>query len=204
MSDTVIATGSNSAQYASHPEGQYVGQCVDVIDLGERVEEGRDYPAKLMRKCALVFRTGEKNPETGDLIDISTEFTVSMGEKANLRRFLESWRGKAYTPAQVSEGVPLHKLTGQHALLTVAHQVSQKGRTYAKITAAVGVPKAMSKSCESYDDYERAPYWEDRKREYAEGAAAFRAANAAPARKALQEDSEFPAALKDDDDDLPF
>ena len=199
MSDTLVARGSN-AQYQSHPEGQFVGQCVDVIDLGDKVEEFPGTPKKLVPKCALVYRTGERNSETGEYIDIAREFTISMGDKSNLRKYLEQWRGKPYSAEVVAQGVPLHKLTGQHGLLTVAHKTSGQGRTYANIVSCVGIPKQMANAVESYSDYKRADYWAQRKADYAAAAQAFRAANAAPP----DDDEGYPAPIDDITDDLPF
>jgi hypothetical protein len=196
MADTLVAKGSES-KFKPHPEGQFVAQCVDAIDLGDRVEEFAGKPKKLSHKCALVFRTGEKNPDTGEYIDIGREFTVSMGDKANLRKFLEQWRGKAYTEDQIKQGVPLHKMAGNWALLTVSHNTSGNGRTYANITAAVGVPEMMRKSLPTFPAYERPEFWNDRKAEYAKGAQAFRAASAAPP-------DDFEGGPLDDDDSLPF
>lgn len=197
MSDTITAKG-NDTKYKNHPEGQFVAQCVDTIDLGERVEQFQNQPKKLALKCALVFRTGEKNEDTGDYIDISREFTVSMGDLANLRKFLEQWRGKPYSPEQIEAGVPLHKLTANHGLVSVAHKTSGGGRTYANITACVGVPKQMAGNLPDYvKGYTRADYWADRKTAYAAEARLFRAENgAAPS------DDDFGPA--DDSDDLPF
>ena len=195
MSDTITAKGSD-AKFTPHPEGQYVGQCVDTIDLGDKVETFPGTPDKLSHKCALVFRTGEKNG-LGEYIDVAREFTVSMGEKANLRKFLEQWRGKPYTASQVEEGVPLHKLTGQPALLTIAHKTSAKDRKYANITACVGIPKQMQSSVTQYTDYVRAEYWATRKQQYAEDAARFRSDQSEPE----QESEPF---RYDETDDLPF
>lgn len=200
MSDTVLARGS-SAKYQSHPEGQFVGQCVDVIDLGDKVEEFPGTPKKLVPKCALVYRTGEKNGETGEYIDIAREFTISMGDKSNLRKYLEQWRGKPYSADVVAQGVPLHKLTGQHGLLTIAHKTSGQGRTYANIVSCVGIPKQMAGAVTIYGDYKRADYWAQRKADYAAAAQVFRAASAAPPDES---DDEFPDALRDGDDDLAF
>jgi hypothetical protein len=199
MSDPITARGTES-KFKAHDEGQFVGQCVDTIDLGEKVQDFPGTKPYLAPTCALVFRTGEKNEETGEYIDIAREFTVSMGEKSNLKKFLEQWRGKPYTKEQIEAGVPLDKLTGNHGLLTVAHRVSGKGRTYANITACVGVPKQMQGNLTKYTDYERAEYWATKKAEYADSAAKFRGESAAPS----QDFDDFPSALKDDDDDLPF
>lgn len=200
MSDTITAKG-NDAKFRPHEEGQFVAQCVDTIDLGERVEEFAGKPKKLSPKCAIVFRTGETNPETGEPIDVAKEFTVSMGEKANLRKFLEAWRGKKYTAEQVAEGVPLHKLTGNFGLLSVEHRLSGGGKTYANIAAIVGVPKQMAESLPTFPVYSRAEFWAERKKEYAEAARKFRA-DAAISR---DDDGEIDDRINStEDDDLPF
>ena len=203
MSDQITATNSD-AKFAPHPEGQYPARCVDVVDLGEKVEQYPGYPQRLSHKCMLIFRTGEQNLETGDFIDIGKEFTVSMGEKANLRKALEDWRGKSYTPAQVDEGVPLHKLTGQPALITVEHKTSGKGRTYANLKTIAPLPKQMSESAPSADGYQRAEYIEERKKAYAQESKAFRKAAAAPSMPG--DDEDYPGQSPEDDDDssLPF
>lgn len=195
MSDTITARGTES-KFKAHPEGQYVGQCVDAIDLGEHVHSFAGDESYIEQRCALVFRTGEKNEQTGDYIDVSKEFTVSMGERANLRKFLEQWRGKPYTPEQIKAGVPLHKLTDNHGLLTIVQQQNKANtRTYAVIAACVGIPKMMASSTAQYDDYTREAFWATRKAEYAAEVAKFRAtAVAIPASE------EAPPV----DDDLPF
>lgn len=198
MADTLVAKGSD-AKFMPHPEGQFLGQCVDAIDMGHKVEDFPGTPKKLAQKCVLVFRTGEVNPETAEFIDIAREFSLSMGEKSNLRKFLEQWRGKPYTTEQIKQGVPLHKLVGQHGLLTVAHRVSGQGRTYANIAACVGIPKQMAGSVVAYDNYERADYWQTRKEEYQKAAEAFLAESAT-----APDHDDFPAALRDEADDLPF
>jgi hypothetical protein len=203
MSDTIVARGSES-KFQPHPEGQYVGQCVDTIDLGEKVQDFPGSTPYLGASCALVFRTGERNADTGDYVDIAREYTVSMGEKSNLRKDLERWRGKAYTKEQIEAGVPLDKLTGNHALLTVSHRVSGKGRTYANITAIVGVPKQMASTVDRYDDYVRDEYWAQKKAEYAEAAKRFREESAPRTKATGGEFEDFPDALADEDDDLPF
>lgn len=198
--DTINAK-ANDTKFHPHPEGQFVGQCVDTIDLGEKVEDFPGTPKKLAHKCALVFRTGQVNQDTGESIDISREFTVSMGELANLRKFLEQWRGKAYKPEQIEEGVPLHKLAGQWGLLSVSHKTSGKGRTYANIVAIVGVPEQMRSALPKFAGYERAEFWETRKKEYADEAKKFRAECGVGGGDDFED---FPGALQDEDSDLPF
>lgn len=207
MPDQLTATNTD-AKFNPHPEGQYAARCVDVVDLGEKVEQYPGFPERLSHKCLLIFRTGQKNEETGEFIDIAKEFTVSMGEKANLRKALEDWRGKSYTAAQVEEGVPLHKLTGQPALITVEHKRSQKGRTYANMKGIAPLPPQMASMAPSIDGYKRAEYIEERKKTYAQESRAFRQAMNAPPMDGAEsmDDSGYPDQSPEDDqsDDLPF
>lgn len=201
MADTITVKAEAGSGFAPHPEGQYAIRCVDVLDMGEKVEQFGDHPAKLTRKIALVFRSEEVN-ETGQFYEVSREFTLSMNEKANLRKFLASWRGKSYTEAEAAEGVPLHKLEGACALASIEHKTSERtGRTRAEIAAIGPLPKQVTKP--DTGTYERAEFWEKRKQEYREQAAKFRADAGAPSMNGGSFDAP-PASLDDGEDDLPF
>jgi hypothetical protein len=166
--------------------------------MGEKVEQFGDHPAKLTRKIALVFRSEEVNVESGAFFEVSREFTLSMNEKANLRKFLAAWRGKSYAESEAAEGVPLHKLEGVCALASIEHKTSlSTGRTRAEIAAIGPLPKQMPKP--DTGTYERAEFWEKRKAEYREQTAKFRADAGAPPL------DEMPPALEDEgDSSLPF
>lgn len=204
MADKVMARNTD-VQRPIHDTGQFVAKCVDVIDLGDKVQDfDPKKPKYLAPKCALVFRTGEKNPETSEYLDVSVEYTVSMGEKSNMRPFLEGWRGKAYTPEEADAGVPLDKLEGRWALIQVGHKTSKKGKDYAIIMTAMGVPKSMT--LPTFGPYERAKFWDDRKAEYKKEADAYReeiGAMPEPNQAKDDEFEEFPNALEPQDD-LPF
>lgn len=196
--DEVIATAKGGT-FTPHPEGQFAARCVDVINFGEKLESYVGKPEKLVPKVGIVFRTGEVN-EHGDVIDLVREFTVSMFETANLRQFLEAWRGKSYTDDEVEEGAPLHKLVGHPALITVEHKKSGQGRTYANIKGITSLPKQMASAAPVADGYERPQYLTDRKAKYAEDAVAYRKRVGVPVSgKALAG-----ASVGDGDDDLPF
>lgn len=201
MADAVTAK-NDGAKFTPHPEGQYVARCVDVINLGERVEQYQQNPEKIVPKCALLFMTGEMNPDTQEPYVISQDFTVSMGERANLRKFLEDWRGKSYTDEQVDQGVPLDKLEGNPAFIMVEHKKSGAGRIYARIRTITPVPRGLE--VPPLADYKRAPYWADRKKEYAEGVAKWKAKHM-PSPSGHEEGFEdFPGPEDHTDDFLPF
>lgn len=195
MADQVTAKDSG-VKFLPHPEGQFVARCVDTINLGERVEQFQNNPPRVVSKCALVFQTPERNPETGEQHIVHAEFTVSMNEKAGLRLLLEAWRGKTYTDEQAEAGVPVHKLVGQAALISVEHKKSAGGRTYAKIKTISAVPKGLE--VPALEPYTRAEFWTKRKEEYAAEVAKHRG----PARD--ESFNDYPEALDDEGDDLPF
>jgi hypothetical protein len=193
MADQVTAK-DEGAKFTAHPEGQFSAVCADVVNLGERVEQFQGNPPRIVPKCALVFQTDEINPDTKEPHTISAEFTVSMNEKAGLRLLLEAWRGKTYTDEQAEAGVPVHKLVGVPALISVEHKRSSAGRTYAKIKTIAPLPKAMP--APTLNGYKRGDWWAKRKEDYAAEVSKHRAVHAP------REDS--PEQVQDDDDDLPF
>lgn len=193
-----IPKSQSGSQYAPHPEGQYAAVCVDVIDLGERVESFPGSPTKVARKVALVFASGELNEATGTLHTVSAEYTASTHEKASLRQMLESWRGRAYKDGDLADGLPLHKLAGNAALITVEHHVGKTGRVYAKLRAVTPVPKQMAHVIPQDLPYERAPYWTDRKEEYAAGVRKYRQ------ETAVVSHDDVGGSAADDDSAMPF
>jgi hypothetical protein len=192
---------STDSKFKPHPAGTFAAVCVDVIDLGKRVGEFQG-KVKVSPKLALVFRTGERR-EDGEPFDISAEFTASMFDKATLRHFLESWRGRAYSEEQITATIPIDKLVGQPAFLNILHEIAKSsGRTYARIATVMPLPKGMARP--EVGEYSRPAYWAERKAEYLEAYRKHEAANAPPVSAAAASFGDMPEALADDDDGLPF
>lgn len=190
--------------YEPHPKGQFAARCCDIIDLGFKAESYQNNPVELKDKTALVFRT-EATREDGKPWQIGQEFTHTMGKKGNMRKFLEAWRGEPYTEEQAKAGVPLDKLEGVPALITVAHKVSGAGNTYAIIAGIQPLPKKMLADAPNNEGYERAPFWAERKAEYAKGAAAHQQGKPKTGTSTTQPAPDGGDPFDDDDDEpLPF
>jgi hypothetical protein len=80
--------------------------------------------------------------EDGRPFVVSAEFTSFMSEKANLRKFLEAWRGKPFTEEERA-GFDVKRLLGVPAFVNVVHGKSKKGRTYAELVSASPLPRGM-------------------------------------------------------------
>jgi hypothetical protein len=196
--DAVTSKDAGGNQFHPHSEGTHGMLCVDVVDLGLRLEQFAGQPTRESPKVALVFASGEANDD-GSLIIVTAEMTSSLNEKSNLRRFLESWRGKSYTAEQAEAGVPLHKLHGQAALITVEHKRTKRDRIFANIRSVSPLPKGMAApDKETLERYERPQFLSDRKKQYADEVAKYRASIGA--------DVHEPTVYGEDDDDssLPF
>jgi hypothetical protein len=71
-------------------------------------------------------------------------YTLSLHEKANLRRELETWRGKKFT-AEEGEGFDLEKLLGANCQLQVIHNEKDDGTVYANVQAIVPAGRGLEK-----------------------------------------------------------
>ena len=75
---------------------------------------------------------------------ISKDYTLSMHEKSNLRKDLESWRGKGFTQTE-AEMFDITKLLGLPCMLNIIHKTSKSsGNTYAAISGITKIPKEMN------------------------------------------------------------
>jgi hypothetical protein len=122
------------------PAGQYNAVCVDVVDLGI-VKTSWQGQERTVHKCRVVFEVDALDDVTGKRLTISAYHTASLGEKANLRKFLEAWRGKAFT-AEELKGFDTEQLIGVGALIQIVH-ATKGDKTYDNINSIMVPPKPM-------------------------------------------------------------
>ena len=139
-------TQSNLKKFEIIPAGSYPARCYSMIELGTK-EETYQGVSKMVNKVritwelpteTMVFKE-ERGPEPRV---ISKEFTLSMHEKANLRAFLENWRGKSFTEKE-AEAFDVTNLLGVPCLLSITHKAATNGNTYANISSVSLLPKGM-------------------------------------------------------------
>ena len=148
----IIATAGNSTSFKPAPVGVHQGICVDVVDMGilEVTYAGQ---TKKQHKVRLVWQI-EETMEDGKPYIVQKRYTLSLNEKATLRKELESWRGRPFTDDELHNGgFDVETVIGANCLLNVM-QVQKNGETYANVTAVMPVKKGMSKL--SVRDYVRA------------------------------------------------
>lgn len=127
------------ADFAPAPAGTHPAVCVDVVDLGIlKVNWGGK--EKSQHKINVVWQIGEARQD-GKPFQVQKRYTLSLHEKAALRKDLESWRGRAFNEAEL-EGFDVEVLVGVGAFLNVIHNVKD-GSTYANVSAIMKMPKGM-------------------------------------------------------------
>ena len=75
---------------------------------------------------------------------ISETYTLSLNEKASLRKMLESWRGKPFTPEEL-QGFSLSKVLGAPCMVSTVQAEKSNGDKFAKVSAVSKLPKMMAK-----------------------------------------------------------
>jgi hypothetical protein len=128
--------------YAPAPEGLFPGVCVDIVNLG--LVTGA-YGAK--HKVRIVWQLDAIDEEHGRRFDVARVYTLSLHERAALRKDLESWRGKKFTDAELDGGFDLEKLLGVNGQIQVTHDLSDDGTCYANVSTVVppvkGAPRLV-------------------------------------------------------------
>lgn len=131
---------SEKSKFIPAPEGQFRAVCVDFVDLGE-VKTSWQGEERLTHKCRVVFEI-EETQDDGRPFLVSQTFTASLSEKANLRKFLEQWRGRSFTPVEL-KAFETENLVGAQAVLQIVHNESQ-GTIYANINAVMKPMKGLA------------------------------------------------------------
>ena len=143
----ILASSTGGSSYEPIAAGTYVARCYSMVHLGT-IKESYMGEEKYVNKVRLTFELPtemkvfkEENGEQPQVI--SKEFTLSLGDKSNLRAFLNSWRGKALTEDEC-KSFDIAVLAGKACTLSIIHKTSKvSGKTYAEIASIGGVMKGM-------------------------------------------------------------
>lgn len=136
------------------PTGLQHAVCVDVIDLGE-VEtpfiDERTGQKKIQHQIKIVWQVdaveedGTPARRTDGLMHrLSKFYTLSLNEKANLRKDLDRWRGKPFTDEELADGWDVEAVIGADCQVNVFHKASGD-KTYANVESVLARPRGAPK-----------------------------------------------------------
>jgi len=124
-------------------QGVYMAACIMLIGLGQQYDEGYDRTSEQVK---LIWEVEGQTVKIGEELlprQISRDFTLSLDERSNLRKLLQSWRGQAFT-AEELKGFELCNILGAWCQLQVIHKTSERG-AYANVDNVMALPKGTKK-----------------------------------------------------------
>lgn len=206
----ITASDNGGKDFKKVPPGCHFAICNMVVDLGiqESTFKGE---SKSQHKVYIRWEVPDervKYEKDGREVEgpcsIGAMYTLSLSEKANLRKVLENWRGKPFTKEEL-RGFDVTTVAGKCCQVMVQH--SEDGK-YANVTGVMGTSRDQKERARtaksevgvvvySLDDpdpdvHERLPKWIKEKLEERVAAPSLHTANAAA------------PAGEDFDDDIPF
>jgi len=153
-------------------DGTYQAVCCALLDLGTQYNE---HFGKSSHQVMIMWEIPElliKFEKDGKEVEaprvISKKYTLSLGEKANLRKDLQSWRGRAFTVEEL-EGFDLTNVLEKNCMLQIIN-TTKDGKTYSNISSILPLYKGMSNigpymkplyfsMSEGFDIPEAVPQW---------------------------------------------
>ena len=130
------------------PEGSHPAVCDMFVDFGLQETTGK-YAGKIQHKVYLRWQIPslrlnyEKDGQKVEgPMSIGSTYTLSLHEKAALRKLLTQWRGRAFTQEELRK-FDVTTVVGAPCLISVSHNPKQDGGVYANVDGAIKIPAGM-------------------------------------------------------------
>jgi hypothetical protein len=164
----MIIAKNNQSEFPKIPlpeSGTTQAVCCGVWDLGlqKTVFNGDE---KIQHKIIIAWEISElinvpDSEYNGLPYMLTKKYTLSLNEKANLRKDLESWRGKPFNDEELAAGIDIEKLYGVNCLLGVSHEKGKAdpSKTFATVTSILPLVKGTPHIKPVREQTEPAPKW---------------------------------------------
>lgn len=144
---SLIASDSGG-NFVPVPTGMHLARCYRVVDLGTQKSEYKGeitYPHKIMLQFEVHGEHDDGTPlvtDKNEPMSISKNYTLSLSDKANLRKDLQAWRGREFS-AEELRGFDIKNILGAWAMITVGKSIGSNGKEYTNILNVNPVPKSL-------------------------------------------------------------
>ena len=153
---SLLAQNSGNADFETCPAGLQNAVCYCVEDIGW---QPNPFAEKPHHQIVVLFET-ENRMADNRRFGLSKFYTLSLHEKAGLRKDLIAWRGQDFTKEELAAGFDVEKLVGANCALNVIHEQNKDGGTRAKIAGIMPAMKDRPKMvCENHGS----PEWVKKK-----------------------------------------
>ena len=137
----IVTDNGNGGTFEQAPTGAHIARCIGLIDIGTHHGEYEGQPNvrhQVIIKWELPSELIKEGEFAGKPFTVSEFYTLSLGEKANLRKALTAWRGKEFTEDEL-KGFDLKNVLNKPCML----QVGRNKKDKAKVQAVMSLPKGM-------------------------------------------------------------
>ena len=135
------------------PTGLQPAVCVNVFDIGYQPGYQGGVPSP---KVVILWElTCSERRDDGKRFQLTKLYTASLGEKANLRKDLETWRGKKFTDAEL-EGFELDNIKKVGCQLLLVESTTA-GKSFTNVAAVMAPPAGDKPQVETATDF--VPEW---------------------------------------------
>lgn len=143
----IVKDGGGSSRLLE--EGIYLSVCTQLIDLGMQYSEKY---GRVSRRISIGWDLVDETYETkeGEAFNrtLRKEYSTTLGEKSSLRKDLQTWRGKVFTPEELA-GFNMENVLGVPCQLQVIH-TQKNGNTYANVASVLALSKGMERPTKEY------------------------------------------------------
>ena len=139
----IVSAPEGGSKWPLLEAGTYPAVCTGIIDIGEH-----DNPmyATSARKVIIMWEMPGETMEIDGKEEsrvMSETYTASLGDKANLRKMLDGWRGRPFSPEEL-KGVDMRNILRVPCLLgTVVKEKANGQGQFAKISTVSKLPRGF-------------------------------------------------------------
>ena len=132
---------SGGGDFEQPPVGTHPARCVRIIDIGTQKGEYQG-KATFKRQVVIAWELSNELMTEGDYAGkpfmVSRFYTASLGEKANLRKDLVSWRGKEFSDQELT-GFDPRNILDKGCMVSLIE--NDKGKI--RVSSVMALPKGL-------------------------------------------------------------
>ena len=147
-----LTAKASSGDFKPVPPGIHQAILFRIIDLGTQLNKQFDvYQHKISIFWEVPgFRLETESGEKAGIVQ--ARYTLSLHERAALRKMLEQWRGKRFSVEETAQGVDLEALLGKPCQLNIVHHEGNDGRIYANVDSVLPWPPGVEPPTSTEND----------------------------------------------------
>lgn len=132
---------TGGGDFEQPPVGTHLARCIRIIDIGTQKGEYQG-KATFKRQVIIAWELPTELISEGEYagkpFGVSRFYTASLSEKANLRKDLQNWRGRDFTPQELG-GFDPRNILGKACMLSLTE--NDKGKI--RVTGVMAKPKGV-------------------------------------------------------------